>query len=484
MKKYNLLKILAIVFGAYFVLTWIIPASYYSSGLQYVLDGTKKVTYPMGIPYLFQLPVETLSYFVSTFIFILSVGGLYGVLSATGVYRKLLDKIVEKIKKRKLLVLLLIMSIIAIISSVVGLELGMFAIFPLVISLIVLMGYDKFTALAATLGATIVGMFGSTFSYTMYGITNTYISADMTSEILMKVILFVVGLGLLIGFTLLHLKEKTAKSKIKTKKTKDAKVEETIEFIPVDDKKNKKKVWPILLIFGLYLIIMIVGTINWSVVFKIDFFNDIYNTLMNVRIGNFVIFGKIFAGIKAFGGWFAKSNLARFNSYTILIVITTITLAIVYKIKLDDYLESFFEGARKNLKIAALITLAYAILLVVTTFPIFLTIADFITGGKFNTATSGIATLLGSGLYVDMYYFPQYMFEYLLGLENANPEILNVLFISMYSVAMLVVPTSTLLIASLKSTETSYKDWIKFIWKLFLALFLVAFIVLTVFTII
>ena len=275
MKKYNLLKILAIVFGAYFVLTWIIPASYYSSGLQYVLDGTKKVTYPMGIPYLFQLPVETLSYFVSTFIFILSVGGLYGVLSATGVYRKLLDKIVEKIKKRKLLVLLLIMSIIAIISSVVGLELGMFAIFPLVISLIVLMGYDKFTALAATLGATIVGMFGSTFSYTMYGITNTYISADMTSEI------FVVGLGLLIGFTLLHLKEKTAKSKIKTKKTKDAKVEETIEFIPVDDKKNKKKVWPILLIFGLYLIIMIVGTINWSVVFKIDFFNIWKNICRN-----------------------------------------------------------------------------------------------------------------------------------------------------------------------------------------------------------
>lgn len=484
MKKYNLLKILAIVLGVYFVLTWIIPASYYSNGLQYMLEGTKKLTYPMGIPQLFQLPVETLSYFVSTFIFILSVGGLYGVLEATGVYRKFLDKIVEKTKKRKLLVLLLVMSVIAIISSVVGLELGMFAIFPLLISLILLMGYDKLTALAATLGATIVGMFGSTFSYTMYGIVNSYASTSMTDGILIKVILFVVALGLLIGLTLLHLKSKSVKSKEKGKKTKDAKIEETDLLIPAADSKNKKKLWPIAVIFGIYLLIMILGTINWSEAFKVEWFNDVYTALMSFKIGNFAIFGSLFSGIKAFGEWFNPSNLSRFNSYTVLIIITTISLAIIYKVKLDDYLESFFKGARKNLKIAALITFAYTILLVVSSFPIFLTITEFITGGKFNVATSGIATLLGSGLYVDMYYFPQYVFEYLLQLENADASILSVLFVSMYSLAMLVVPTSALLIASLRSTETSYKDWIKFIWKLFVALLMVAFIVLAIFVII
>ena len=71
-------------------------------------------------------------------------------------------------------------SLIAIISSVVGLELGLFFIYPFVISLLLLMGYDKLTALTATLGATVVGIYGSTLSGVMYSVSNSITERSTT----------------------------------------------------------------------------------------------------------------------------------------------------------------------------------------------------------------------------------------------------------------------------------------------------------------
>ena len=62
--------------------------------------------------------------------------------------------------------------------------------------------------------------------------------------------------------------------------------------------------------------------------------------------------------------------------------------------------------------------------------------------------------------------------EYFASFKDVNPNVLSVLFVSIYSVAMLIAPTSILLITTLQNTDTKYVDWVKFIWKLFLALLL------------
>lgn len=484
MKKYNLFKILGIVVLAYFILTWILPASYYSGTL------TDLGVYPMSIPMLFQLPIQTLGYFSSTFVFILSVGSLYGVLEATGLYRKALDLLAKKMSKDKLVWLLVIAFVVTVISSLVGLELGMFLIFPFLVSLIILMGYDKLIALAATLGATIVGMFGSTYSYTLYGVTNSLLGTKMTDGILMKVILLVLGFGLLVGFILLYLKRTTKKVKVNKDKIKEkakskiAEKTEAIEsalekFIPVavkEEKKKTKKVWPIILVLSIVLVIFMLGTLNWSEAFGIKWFNTAYSSVMGVDA-----LSKLLSGIAEFGTW---SGPTRFLYYTGIVILATIALAIIYRVKFNDYLKAMFEGAKGYLKTAALIMLSYSILVIVSSYPIFLTVAKVIVGEKFNVATTGIATILGSGLYVDPYYYPQYVLEYFASLSNANMSILNVLFVSLSSVVMLVAPTSTLLLASLSTFETKYKDWVKFIGILSLALVALAFIVLIVFTLV
>ena len=183
MKKHDIFKILGIVILVYAVLTWIFDASYYSGFLQ-VVDKEE-----LGLGYLLNVPLQTLGYFSYLFIFILAVGAFYGILEATGLYRKTLDTVAKKLKGHKKLTLIVITVLLALISSFTGIELGMLFIFPFVISLIVLLGYDKYIAMAATVGATLVGMIGSTYSYNSYGIVNDILGTTYSDGIIVKLIL-------------------------------------------------------------------------------------------------------------------------------------------------------------------------------------------------------------------------------------------------------------------------------------------------------
>jgi len=463
MKKHDIFKILGIVILVYAVLTWIFDASYYSGFLQ-VVDKEE-----FGLGFLLNVPLQTLGYFSYLFIFILAVGAFYGILEATGLYRKTLDTVAKKLKGHKKLTLIVITVLMALISSFTGIELGMLFVFPFVISLIVLLGYDKYIAMAATVGATLVGMLGSTYSYNSYGIVNDILGTTYSDGIIVKLILLVVGILLLVGFMLLHIKNAKKGSK------------EMLDMVPEKVEQRKgvtKHIWPILVVMGVAFVILLIGTFNWNNVFEITLFDDILDKITGTVVFGYPLFDNLLSGAVAFGTWNGPS---KFIYYTETLLVLSIVLAIVYKIGFNTYLDEVAKGAKKNLKAAVLTILCYVVLVVVSSFPVFLTITQKITGETFNVATTGLLNLVGSALYVDIYYYPQYVLEYFASFKDVNANVLSVLFVSIYSLAMLVAPTSVLLVTTLQNTDTKYVDWIKFIWKLFLALLLVVFVVLVVY---
>ncbi len=482
MKKYNLFKIIGIFIVVYCVLTWIIPASYYSGGLQDLGN------YPIGLVSFFQIPLQGLGYFSYIFMFILSVGALYGVLELTGAYRALLDKMVKKTEKQKNVWLIIVTVLVTLISSIFGLDFGMFLILPFLVSYLVLLGYDKKVALLATLGATIVGMFGTTYGYTLYAVNNSILSLSVKDGILIKFILLALGLASLIGIILFNIKESLPKKNTNKKESKkgekkdNSKVKEeekSLKFIPEKSEEKGKKTWPLVVVFSLLFIFVLIGTIGWKESFGINFFTNLYSDMMDVKF-----LSKLFGGLTSFGSWMDHT---RYVYYSILIVVTTIILAIAYRCKFDSYLKALFEGAKSNLKAAFLVVLAYIVLVYVSSFPILLTIINWfinLFGGKFNVVTAGISNIIGSAGYVDMYYYPQYLLSYYASLKSVDTTILNILVVSFYSIAMLVVPTSPLLVSMLEKTETSYKEWLKNIWKLFVLLLIIALAVLTIFFVI
>ena len=187
MKKNILFKAVGIVILIYILMSWIVPIIYSVAGIE------GEVSYQIGFVSILSVLLETFSGFGTVILYVLLVGAFYGVLKATGAYDKLMELLSSKANGREKGVLIGIIVLMAVISSISGLDLGLLVVFPILISLIVKMGYDKLVALSATLGATVIGMYGATFAGTLYGLNNIVLNLKTFDQIIPKLIFLVVG---------------------------------------------------------------------------------------------------------------------------------------------------------------------------------------------------------------------------------------------------------------------------------------------------
>ena len=234
MKKNNLFKILGFVLVGYVLLSWLVPI------IVSIFGWKVEASYQIGLVKFGSTFIDAFAGFSNIIIFILLVGGLYAVMDATGAYKTTIETLAEKFKGKEKIVLITIIVLMAIISSITGLELALFVLFPFIISLVLMMGYDKIIALVATFGATIVGMYGATYAGTLYGYLDGFMQTKPNDNILAKVIFFVVSLGLLVGFTLIYMKKHKmleTKSNKKEKKNKKDKKKETKKVVKSETKK-------------------------------------------------------------------------------------------------------------------------------------------------------------------------------------------------------------------------------------------------------
>lgn len=497
MKKNNLFKILGIVLAGYVLLSWLVPI------VVSIFGWNVEASYQIGLTKIGSTIIDAFAGFSNVIVFILLIGGLYAVMDATGAYKPAIEKLAEKFKGKEKLVLITIIVLMAIISSITGLELGLLILFPFIISLILMMGYDKIIALVATFGATIVGMYGATYAGTLYGYLDGFMQTKPTDNILAKVILFVLALGLLIGFTLIYMKKnnmlpaKAAKKSKTAKKPKSKAAKKTIksetkkEKVKKADKKEKpetkeKKVWPLLLVFGLLFLILILGTTAWGNIFSSNWFATAHDTIMNEwKIGGFAIVEKIFGGLDALGTW---TSSTRYVSYSILILFAVVTLTIVYKVKLKDAFDAFVKGIKEYVVPAFLALIAYSIFVFAIYYPVLGVITTWITGltDSFNIVTTGLHAIISSVFYPDFSYYGYYIvYTFVQTIQDTSLySLIGLIFTNLYALVMLVAPTSVLLLTSLSISEVKYTEWLKFIWKYALCLLVISFVVFTVLTLI
>ena len=101
----------------------------------------------------------------------------------------------------------------------------------------------------------------------------------------------------------------------------------------------------------------------------------------------------------------------------------------------------------------------------------------------FNVITTAIASLYGSFFYNDLYYLLAGMSAYVTGFDASALSVAGLLIQSVYAVAMLIFPTSVVLIAGLSFFDVSYKQWFKYIWKFVLLIFLIILLVCAILTV-
>lgn len=231
------------------------------------------------------------------------------------------------------------------------------------------------------------------------------------------------------------------------------------------------------MILDLILLVTVLGFISWNGAFKITLFDDVTTAVTEFKLFGFPIFGKILGAVTAFGNW------------TLVELVTVMLLAIiiikfVYKIKWDDVFDGFGEGVKKALVPALIVVLIYTCLVLTTYDPYQLVIYKAILGltKGFNIFTTGLVVVLSSIFNGNpLYAFYSVLPYFVSVVTNAdNYQLVAVMFQAIYGIVTLVAPTSIPLMVALAYTKVSYKEWFKYIWKLLVALLVVAFIIFTV----
>ena len=484
MKKNNLFKAVGIVILIYVLFSWIVP-------IIYSIGGWKaEVSHQIGFVSLISVVLETFTGFGSLVLYVLLVGAFYGVLKVTGAYDKVMDLLTEKATGKEKCTLITIIVAMAVISSIGGLDVGLLVVFPILIGLLVKLGYDKLVAVSATAGATLIGMYGATFAGTLYGANTTVLNIDKFSQIVPRLVLFVLGLGALLFFVLKYVKDNgTGSAKVKSAVKKGAvkKVAAVKSSKPVKKVAKPKRVskertaLPALIVMGILILVTFLGTVNWAGIFKDNWFKTAHDSWTGVTIGKFKILEKLFGGVDAFGTWLTPT---RFQTYSLLLIIAMVAITLLYRTKFSDAFEGFVDGLKSFVVPAILTVLACSVFVFVYYNPVITPVMSALLSAtkEFNLATAGIYTIVNSLFYVDYYYLA---YAVLYGVpqvfDDANTlSIMSVMFVNLYSLVMLIAPTSVLLLVSLSISDVKYTDWVKFIWKLVLALFVISFVVFAV----
>ena len=161
-----------------------------------------------------------------------------------------------------------------------------------------------------------------------------------------------------------------------------------------------------------------------------------------------------------------------------------VAIAIAYRTKFDECFEGFVDGIKSFVVPTILTILACSVFVFVYYNPVLTTVSKLLLDATdgFNVALSGIYAIINSVFYVDYYYLAYSVLYSITSVydDTAVLSILSVMFTNLYSLVMLIAPTSVLLLVSLSISEVKYTEWVKFIWKLALTLLIVSFIVFSI----
>ena len=445
MKKKSLFKALTIVFLVYVVLTWVIPTGYYSSGSYVKGDIT-----PIGLFDIIRYPIITLtsSVFILTALIILSIGGFYGVLNKTGAYQNLVEKIVKKFKNKEKTFLIITTLLFVILSSLTALDLPLLILVPLFSTILIMMGYSKFTAMLSTIGSILIGNLVSTYGFDVAGYI-TYFTNDINDSIIYRIMLFVLVVVLLLIKII-----KTSKSKTK---------EEPILYEKISSKEYKKTTGLVVALI-IMMIVLIVGMTNWEELFKITFFSDLYTKITSVKISGYPVFSLIIGSIYEMGKW-TNYELA------FILIITTFLIGKIYKLTLREIYEAFISGVKQLIPVAIFAVLANTLFLVMnattTGYTIFPTIANYLFGlaNGFNVITFGLISFIGSLLYNDLPYLLSTIYDPITSIYSSSASVMGIIVQSIHGLVQFIAPTSVLLVVGLKYFDIDYKDWFKNTYK-------------------
>lgn len=475
--------VLFIIIAIMAVLTWFIPAGAYDTAKDgSVISGTYHTvkSNPQGLYDVFMAPVRGMlgtsgahktDGAIQVSFFILMVGGFLGVVNKTGALDQGIASVVKNNKGREKMLIAILIPIFALGGTTYGMGEETMAFYPLLIPVMIAVGFDTLVAVAIILIGSQIGCLASTINPFATGVAADAAGVSIADGMIWRVIQWVVLVALSIWFVHSYaskIEKDPSKSLIADKMAEHKEIFK-LENADMDmTKKQKHVLW----IFVITFLIMILSLIPWdSASFNIMLFDNINKWLTGLPVLG-TIFGKTAAPL---GTWY-------FPEITMLFIMMGILVAMVYKMSEEDFISSFIAGAADLLSVAIICAVARGIQVIMNDGMITSTILSWGEKGL-SGLSSQVFVLLAYLFYLPM----SFLIPSTSGLAGATMGIMAPLghfshvpahlvitaFQSASGVLNMISPTSAIVMGALAIGKIDLPTWWKFIGK-FMVLVVVA----------
>lgn len=479
--------VLFIIIAIMAVLTWFIPAGAYETAKDGgVISGTYKTvaSNPQGFfdilmaPVRGMLGVEGTDGAIQVSFFILMVGGFLGVVNKTGALDTGIASVVRKNKGREKMLITILIPLFALGGSTYGMGEETMAFYPLLIPVMIAVGFDSIVAVAIILIGSQIGCLASTINPFATGVAADAAGVSIADGMIWRIIQWFILVGMSIWFVYNYA------SKIEKDPSKSLvadKAEEHKEFFQLQNSGEElsKRQRNVLTIFTLTFVIMILSLIPWEE-FGIKLFTNINTWLTTMPI----LGGAIGKTMGAFGTWY-------FPEITMLFIMMGVLVAIVYRMSEDDFLSSFLTGAGEFLGVAIICAIARGIQVIMN--------GGMITATILHWGETGLSGL-SSQVFIILAYIFYLPMSFLIpstsGLAGATMGIMAPLgqfsnvpahlvitaFQSASGILNMISPTSAIVMGALALGRVDLGTWWKFIGKFIVMVMLVSVLLLVVAT--
>lgn len=444
--------------------TWIFAYGYFS-GAEYSEYGMSRLGFS-DIPNIFYY---ALNFAGDKIIFLLAVGCLYAVLSKIEGYKKLVSKIAKMMKGKEILFTVVTSLLFVVFASLLNQTFVALMFVPFVISIILAMKLDKLTAFSVTFGSILIGLLGVTYGGEGPYWFNYYTGLTLQTGLLYRALILVVAYILFNIINVLHIKKLQKVNLVNEADADPFKVEKVDE---------SARTWPFIVILSFLLVLMILGHFDWKNVFGIEIFAKFHTWLMGLQIGDVAIFQSLFGTLAkdaAFGSW------SLFHMSTI-IMLMTVLIALIGRLKAADVFAAYGEGAKKMGKSIFLFIGIYMVMIAAYMAPFVPTIVNMVAGltDSFNPFITTFLAFISNVFHTDFGFTGYTVGTFFVNAYAESTTLVHLIFTTMYGFMGIVAPTSAILMIGLGYLDIEFKSWIKYIWLFAVAILIILLVLFTV----
>ncbi|MDW8797305.1 YfcC family protein [Staphylococcus pseudoxylosus] len=201
--------------------------------------------------------------------FTLIIGGMFMVLRRTGIIEIAVDNLARRFIYKSIFIIPVLTTVFAIVATLIGTAELSLVYIPVIIPLIIALGYDSITATAIALCGTVVGFTVGVLNPINTGLAQKLSGIPVFSGIGLRIVLFIVVLAITIIFIMRYARKIQKQPTLSSVYEDDSEKRELYQHITehAPSKATTRQKWGIAVIFA-FLIILVYGvtTQGWFMI--------------------------------------------------------------------------------------------------------------------------------------------------------------------------------------------------------------------------